>query len=218
MARRARVLHDQQAGQHPQALRRHLIEVTQRLLAAHGLTGLTTRGIAREAQVSDGVLYNHFSDKDELVVAALAERITDQVRRYLDDCPRPGEQDLRSGLAQLARLSQAFQAEALPLIGALLSRPELIHRLLVQLHAGEPDPQLLWGRIITYLEGEQELGTVAPDIDPLIVAQILFGVEHLSVLFTVLGGGAAAAGPPPGATPDQDRLVAFLVRACAPIP
>jgi AcrR family transcriptional regulator len=88
VARRARVLRDQQAGEHPQALRRHLIEVTQRLLAAHGLTGLTTRVIAREAQVSDGVLYNHFTDKDELVVAALGERITGSVARYLDACPR----------------------------------------------------------------------------------------------------------------------------------
>ena len=56
----------------PGALRRHLIDVTQRLLAAHGSAGLTTREIAREAQVADGLLYNHFAGKGDLVVTAVA--------------------------------------------------------------------------------------------------------------------------------------------------
>jgi AcrR family transcriptional regulator len=216
VARRARVLRNAHAGDHVQALRHHLIQVTQRLLAAHGLTGLTTRVIAREAEVSDGVLYNHFADKDELVVTALADQITNLVQRYLDECPEPGRQDLRSGLTRLARLSLHFQAEALPLIGALLSRPELIHRLLEQLHAGEPGPQLLWARIVGYVEAEQQLGTVSADVDPLTVAQVLFGVQHLTVLLGTLSNDPRRSLP--GMAPDEERLVAFLTRACSPAP
>jgi AcrR family transcriptional regulator len=212
VARRARVLKGKPAGDHAQALRRHLVQVTQRLLAAHGLTGLTTRVIAREAEVSDGVLYNHFSDKDELVVTALADQITALVGRYLNDCPQPGEQDLRTGLTRLARLSHSFQAEALPLLGALLSRPELIHRLLVQLHSGEPGPQVLVARIVGYLQAEQQRGTVAADVDPLTVAHILFGVQQVAVIFGALGGNPHQL--PAGAVPDEDHLVDFLTRAC----
>jgi AcrR family transcriptional regulator len=213
VAKRARVLRNTQAGNHAQALRNHLVQVTQRLLAAHGLTGLTTRLIAKEAEVSDGVLYNHFTDKDELVITALSDRITDLVRRHLDNCPEPGEQDLRSGLARLARLSLQFQTETLPLVSALLSRPELIHQLLEHLHANEPGPHLLWRRIICYIEAEQQLGTVAADVDPLTVVQVLFGVQHLAVLFDVLGNHPHNT--PPGVIPDEERLVAFLTRACA---
>lgn len=220
MARRARVLRDGRVGDHAQALRRHLVQVTQRLLAAHGVAALTTRVIAREAEVSDGVLYNHFADKDDLVVTALADQITELVRHHLDDCPRPGAQDLRSGLTRLARLSLRFQAAALPLIGALLSRPDLIHRLLEQLHTSEPGPQLLWARIVDYVGGEQQRGTVADDVDPATVAQVLFGVQHLAVLFDAMGGSAgqraSEATPSPGVFPDQEQLIAFLVRACAP--
>lgn len=208
------MLQGEQAGNHAQALRRHLVRVTQRLLAAHGLTGLTTRMIAREAEVSDGVLYNHFADKDELVVTALTEQITELVRRYLDTCPRPGEQDLATGLALLARHSRDFQAEALPLIGGLLSRPELIHRLLTRLHADEPGPQVLLARVVDFLVAEQQRGIVARDADPFTIAHVLFGVQHLAVLFGALGGDPHH--PPAGAVPDERRLVDFLTRACEP--
>ncbi len=210
MPRRARVLRDQQAGDQPQALRRHLVQVTQRLLADHGLAGLTTRVIARAAQVSDGVLYNHFADKDELVVAALTEQLGEVVARHLGDVPEPGAQDLREGLTRLARLGLAFQSEALPLIGALLGRPELMHRLLRDLHSIEPGPQAISARVTDYLQGEQRLGTVDPDVDLGMVTQVLFGVQHLAALFGVLGG----ATPAPAET---DRLVTFLLRACATV-
>jgi AcrR family transcriptional regulator len=209
-------LEGDQSGDPAQALRRHLIEVTQRLLASHGLTGMTTRAIARDAQVSDGVLYNHFAGKDDLIVSALADQIIALVRHYLADCPEPGDQDLRAGLDRLARLSLTFQADALPLIGALLSRPDLIHQLLMRLHANDPGPQLLWERIVRYVRGEQHLGTVAADVDPLTVAQIIFGVQHLAALFAALGPSPAQ--PPPDALPDHERLVDFLVRACTPRP
>jgi AcrR family transcriptional regulator len=214
VAKRARALRGEQVGNHAQALRRHLVQVTQRLLAAHGLTGLTTRVIAREAEVSDGVLYNHFADKDELVVAALTDRITDLVRRHLDDCPRPGQQDLRTGLAQLLQLSLRIQTEALPLVSALLSRPDLIHQLLEQLHANEPGPQLLWEHVVGYIKAEQELGTVAPDVDPATVAQVLLGAQHLAALSQAFRHDAR--GDPPPLAPNEDQLVTFLLRACAP--
>jgi AcrR family transcriptional regulator len=190
--------------------------VTQRLLAAHGLTGLTTRVIAREAEVSDGVLYNHFSDKDDLVVTALADQITTVVQRHLDTCPEPGEQDLPAGLALLARLSLGFQAEILPLLAALLSRPELVHRLLTQVHTNEPGPQQILARVVDFLAAEQQRGTVAKDVDPVTVAHVLVGVQYLAVLVGALSGDPHH--PPPGSVPDEAHLVGFLTRACAATP
>jgi AcrR family transcriptional regulator len=216
-ARRARVLRDQQGGDHPQALRHHLIGVTQRLLALHGLTGLTTRGIAREAQVSDGVLYNHFAHKDELVVTALAERMAELSSQFSLACPRPGEQDLHTGLNALMQLCWDFQTQTFPLIGVLLSRPDLLHELLARVHVGDSAPQLLWQEVCDYLAGEQQRGTLSPDVDPHTVAEIVFSACQLHVLANLLSGRHGTM-PPPGqpSKPPVERLVTFLLRACTP--
>jgi AcrR family transcriptional regulator len=55
-------------------LREHLLAAAERLLAESRPQALTTRAIARAAGVSDGVLYNYFADRDELVLEALVRR------------------------------------------------------------------------------------------------------------------------------------------------
>jgi AcrR family transcriptional regulator len=215
-ARRARVLRDQPTGEHPQALRRHLIAVTQRLLAAHGLTGLTTRGIAREAQVSDGVLYNHFADKDDLVVAAIVARMTELTGRATSACPRPGQQDLHAGLAKLVDLCLEVESGTLPLIGGLISRPDLVTEVIDRMHTAEGSPQRLWVAIIEYLTGEQQAGTISPDVAAETVTETIFGVTHLHVLTRMLVHGVEETQPITTAGWDRTRLIAFLHRACAP--
>jgi AcrR family transcriptional regulator len=216
-ARRARILRGQQAGDHPQALRRHLIAVTQRLLVAHGLTGLTTRAIAREAQVSDGVLYNHFADKDDLVVAALADQVARLSTEVHARCPVAGAQDLRAGLTQLVQLCQDFLGQALPVIGSLASRPELLPALLDRIHTAEAPPQLLWGEICVFVQAEQALGTADPDVDPHTVAEVIFGACQLRALAELFIRHSEFVPPVPAAerATDLDRLVTFLLRACA---
>jgi len=220
VARRARVLRDQQGSDQPQALRRHLVRVTQRLLAAHGLTGLTTRGIAREAEVSDGVLYNYFADKDELVVAALAEQMAELSARFRARVPVAGQQDLRTGLLLLVRLCIGFQAEALPVLSGLISRPELFHRLIEQVHTGDQAAQLIWARIVDYLHAECELGNVTTEIDTHAVTHVLFGAAQLQVLAGMMSGSLGPAEVLHGArTLDDDALgplVTLLFRACRP--
>ena len=219
MARRARVLRDQQGSEQPQALRRHLVRVTQRLLAAHGLA-LTTRAIAREAEVSDGVLYNYFADKDELVVAALAEQMADLSVRFQAAVPVAGRQDLRAGLALLVRLCVDFQAEALPLVSGLITRPDLFHRLIAQVHTGDQAAQLVWSRIVDYLAAEQELGTIAAEVDPHTVTHVVFGAGQLQVLAGMVSGDLGPAEAAHQARTLDDAalagLVDLLVRACRP--
>lgn len=216
-ARRARVLSDLEAGSPRQTLHRHLIKVTQRLLAAHGLAGLTTRGIAREARVSDGVLYNHFADKDELVLAALVEQVADLGTRYTIRCPKAGEQDLRAGLTAVVELSLEFLAEVLPLVGGLITRPDLMHRLLSAVHAGDQAPPPLWRAIEDYVAAEQREGRIAADLDPRTVTHVIFGAGQLPVVADLLGRQGTQ--PQDLGSPERarlDPLVDFLVRACRP--
>ena len=82
--------------------RRSLIEATWRVIAREGIASATTRGIAREAGCSSGVLAHYFADKAELMASAmLAGHAEVHVR-------------LDPGLTGLASVRQ-YMLECLPL-------------------------------------------------------------------------------------------------------
>src|SRR6266487_6935374 len=58
-----------------QNLRDYLIATAARLIDERGSAGLGVRDIAREAQVADGVLYNYFEDKEDLLAHALLAHV-----------------------------------------------------------------------------------------------------------------------------------------------
>lgn len=211
--RRAKVLSEESS---PGALRRHLIAVTQRLLAAHAGAALTTRQIAREAQVSDGVLYNHFHDKDELVVTALAAQVEDNADAFLAAMPEPGAGSLAGTVGALADAALALQVATLPLLSSLFGHPRLFHALVGALH-GERGLQRPFLASVELLRAEQALGRVAPDADPAAAVELLFGacqlrafLGHLDVL------DAPVAPATPREPSDLGAVVGTLVRALRP--
>lgn len=209
--RRAKALGEETS---PGALRRHLIAATQRLLAAHGAAGLTTRQIAREAQVADGVLYNHFQGKDDLVLTAMGERGSALVATFLATVPEPGSGTLEGNLATLTRAAQDMQAGLVPLIAGLIGQPQLFHEFFARLH-GESGPQDAIAATIAYVGAEQALGRASTEVDAVAVGQLVFGSAQLRAL-VVLGGMAevdAATGP---VEEQPDAVVAALVRALRP--
>lgn len=57
--------------------RDQLLDVAMRLYSKYGLEGTTTKDIAREAQVSPGLLYHYYTSKEELLI--------DVVKRFHDN-------------------------------------------------------------------------------------------------------------------------------------
>lgn len=211
--RRAKVLSEESS---PGALRRHLIAVTQRLLAAHGGTALTTRLIAREAQVSDGVLYNHFQDKDELVVTAITAQAKGSADVFLAAVPEPGSATLEQNLRTLAEAALTLQTSTLPLVTSLFGQARLFHDLITAMHS-DPGPQRPFVATVEYLRAEQVLGRASADADPGAVVELLFGacqlrafVVHLQPPNTVVSTGG------PDEPQDLTAVVTTLVRALRP--
>ena len=211
--RRAKVLSEETS---PGALRRHLIAVTQRLLAAHGGTALTTRQIARAAEVSDGVLYNHFHDKDDLVVTALAAQAKQDADAYLAAVPVPGSASVETNLRALADATLALQASTLPLATSLFGQTELFRDLVTAMHS-DPGSLQPFTATVEYLRAEQTLGRVSADADPGAAVELLFGACQLRAFIGHL--------PPPHAMPttgpanepqDLSAVVAMLERALRP--
>ena len=86
-----------------QNLRDYLIETAARLIDQRGSAGLAVRDIAREAKVADGVLYNYFEDKEDLLAHALLAHVGNVMASAPALLPAPGEgtvaENLRFGNA-----------------------------------------------------------------------------------------------------------------------
>ena len=176
-------------------LREHLIDATDGLLSRSPIAAITTRDIARAAEVSDGVLYNYFDDKTALILAALVRRYQRLARRFYDALPAAGSATVEENLVAFANGSFDLLVEALPTVAGLLTEPLLLHRLLDEIHQGELGPQYMQARLGDYLREEQRLGRL-PAVDVTPAGTMLMGsvaVLALSTQFALMPDRAARA-------------------------
>src|SRR6202008_2426853 len=123
--RKPAVLREDGSGQN---LREYLIATAARLIDQRGSAGIAVRDIAREAQVADGVLYNYFEDKEDLLAHALLAHVGTVMAGGARLLLPPGEgtvaENLRmfidGGMARLVRVTPAF--------AGLLSQPKVLIR------------------------------------------------------------------------------------------
>lgn len=139
--------------------RRSLIEATWRVIAREGIASATTRGIAREAGCSSGVLAHYFADKAELMASAMLAGHAEvharldpeltglaSVRQYMLEC-LPLDERRRF----LAVVEASFWGQA-------VGNPRL-----VDVYAGEVEG--FRGTLRVRLAQAQEQGELRPGID-----------------------------------------------------
>lgn len=168
------------------ALRAHLLDTTAGLLAERPPAALTTRVIARRAGVSDGVLYNYFADKDDLVLQAIVRRFAVLLERYLASLPEPGSAPLESNLLEIARAALELHLESLPIVAGLASDAGLVTRFAHEIHREHVGAAEITAAVARYLAAEQELGRIA-DADPESAADLLVGAVAVRAFTTSLG-------------------------------
>ena len=198
------------AGDDPAAaLRAHLIDVTEGLLGSAPIAAITTRDIARAAEVSDGVLYNYFEDKTALILAALVQRYRRLARRFFETLPEPGSRTVQENLERFAGGLLELLGEAMPTVAGLLTEPALLHRLFDEIHRDELSPQYMQARVGDYLQAEQRLGRLpAADVAP--IGTLLMGTVVVLALTS-----AFAPAPMPQSVPPAAQLrpiVATILR------
>lgn len=177
--------------------RRSLIEATWRVIAREGIASATTRGIAREAGCSSGVLAHYFADKAELMASAMLAAHA-EVHARLDPA-----------LAGLASVRQ-YMLECLPLDerrrflavvevsfwGQAVGNPRL-----VDVYAHEV--QGFRGKLRVRLTQARERGELRPDVDVEAV------VHELHVLNDGLSSQAALS--PHSASAEQQTAMVDAV-------
>lgn len=180
-----------------QSLREHLIATAERMISSRGTAALTVREIAREAGVADGVLYNYFDGKEDLLANAVAARVR-TIEAGLGDLPRPGEGDVAENLRAHVRYGIALHRALLPLMAGLRPEPEVLRRF-----TGLVGPDTNWrDELLRYLRAERDLGRLAPGAAVEAAAAMIVGVCHEMVLTLLLPDGAHAgifAAPPDAA-------------------
>ncbi len=180
--RRARAVVGRVGDDPATALRDHLVDAAARLTAEAPIATITTREIARAAGVSDGVLYNYFHDKDDLLVTALLRQFGRIFDAFRAQVPEPGRGTLEGNLASLARTLFELESGVVPMIAGLLADPILFHRLFAALHEDPFGPQQFREPLIAYLEGERRLGRLRADVDTEAVSLLLMGSTAILAL------------------------------------
>jgi len=193
-------------------LRQHLLATAARLIKERGSAGLSVRDIAREAQVADGVLYNYFEDKDDLLAQALLVHVA-SVMLAVPPMPPAGTGSLAENLRRFIETGIGALTQVTPAFAGLLAQPGVIRRFHAMVGGDQAftgltnearaatttgpaadAPRSLPEIATAYLRDEQRIGRLDPAADVEAASVMLVGAIHGLVLPRVLFS-------PPGGTP-----------------
>lgn len=164
--------------------REHVLEVAEGIYAASGSREPRMEDLADAANVSIGLIYDHFGSKDG-VGLALAERALDGLSDYLDHA---GNQDC-SPMQRVMIVGELY-------LRWILEHPSVLRSVVLQgldgqpakadqvdEHVGEPMEAIL-GKFQALIEQAMADGEADPSFDPLLTARFLWaswnGVAALS--------------------------------------
>ena len=183
-----------------QNLRDYLIATAARLIDQRGSAGLAVRDIAREAQVADGVLYNYFEDKEDLLVHALLAHVGNVMNSAPQLLPPPGEGTVAENLRAFIDGGIAILLRVTPAFAGLIAQPKVLARFHAMVgadpafdpasadddEAAREDGRGLPDLLTAYLRGEQRLGRVRAGVDIDATAALIVGAMHGQILPRVL--------------------------------
>jgi AcrR family transcriptional regulator len=198
-------------GDDPAAqLREHLIDAAETLLSTRQVSTITTRELAREAGVSDGVLYNYFANKQDLLATALLRRYASYLTRFEESLPAPGIGTIEESLTALTAAVHELVSDTLPMITGLISDPDLQRRFISDIHQQPLGPQRMLQPVAHYLAAERDLGRIA-DVDLASVIHFILGPALVLGFSHVIGGV-----PREELTSQIPQLAHILIRGIAP--
>jgi len=157
-------------------LREQLLDAARDVLREKGIMGATTREIARAAGVADGTLYNHFRTREELFLA-LFDRVLPLVKETLSDLPmRVGQGEVAATLADVLVAALGFFRESVPLFASVISDPALNASYRAKMGAQGRGPHKAYAWVEKYLQAEQRMQRVGPEVDASTTAQQLIAI------------------------------------------
>lgn len=155
-----------------------------------GLVRATTKEIARAADVSEGTLYNHFANKQELFHTTLSQLPSEFFALIQGLHERVGAESVPAVLSDVAWSALDFYGEAVPMGASFFADPELLarHRAFLEQHGA--GPQKANEAVAAFLRAEQQLGRVRSDADLEAASYMLLGAIYQYVYWRAFLGAA----------------------------
>jgi AcrR family transcriptional regulator len=142
-------------------VRARLLAAAERLLADRRPAAITSRDVAQEAGLSVGVLYNHFADKHDLLLAAMVARF-DRLTAAYAALPPPEGPTVESRVGEVVDRAHAIQVEILPMLANLVGDPPLLERFLREIHRAPLGGPRFHDPVRSFLAAEQAQGDLGP--------------------------------------------------------
>jgi AcrR family transcriptional regulator len=208
-------------------LREHLIATAARMIGQRGTGALTVRDIAREARVADGVLYNYFEDKEDLLANALLTHVAEVMASAPRLLPEPGTGNVADNLRRFIDSGLEVLGRVAPAFAGLMTQPKVLARFYAMAGGdaaftgspqtlGQPTARGLPDLLAAYLRAEQRLGRIAgtADIDAVVI--LVVGAIHGQILPPVI---FSPPGTVPTTAPDVPaRLADTILTGINPTP
>ncbi|MDA2808540.1 TetR/AcrR family transcriptional regulator [Nocardiopsis suaedae] len=155
--------------------RRRILAAAGEVMAEAGLAHATTKRVAAAAGCSEAALYKHFSDKDELFIAALHELFPSFLRTAQDLPGRAGTGTVHGNLRGFATEAVPFFREGAPIFASLFAAPKLLERQREALARVNAGPLAVNASAEEYLHREREAGRIRAECRPEAVAALVVG-------------------------------------------
>jgi AcrR family transcriptional regulator len=169
------------------SLRDRIVAGAVEVIRQRGTVGATTKEIARAAGVSEGSLYNHFTNKSELIAAAMAE-VTSGIREATIRLrTKVGHGEVADNLTEFAMAAMEFYGELLPIAGPILGDRELLEWLRRSVPTG-PARGSVQGlaALAEYMDAERQSGRLAATVSPPHLAAVLLGACQQYAFLTLM--------------------------------
>ena len=162
--------------------RQNIIDATDRLLQTHGLARLTTREIAREAGVAEGLIYHHFKDKAELIFEVIETRVR-ETKNYMQNLPlEVGKSTLIKNLEDVLLSIYHAHYEISPIICTIFADQKLHVRMQEIVEERNMGPEYAIDGLDVYLAAEQRLGRLSDAVDIKVLAKCLWMISIQSAM------------------------------------
>lgn len=174
-----------------QPMRERILAAAVEVFGDRGVTGATTKEIARTAGVSEGSLYNHFANKQDLYAATFGA-VSSGIRGVLSELTgRVGQGTVEENLAWFVAAETRFYGELLPIIGPVLANRDLLNWLRTDRPERSHGPLYGNAGLIGYLEAEQRVGRIVAHARPAVLAVALLGACQQHAFVTRIAGPEA---------------------------
>jgi AcrR family transcriptional regulator len=184
--------------------RTRILEAAGQLLRDKGISGTTTREIARAAGLSDAAIYVHFKSRGDLLKALIPVSLADYKGTAEAFLKRVGQGTVKGNLKFLMNLFRDFFRDASPKIALRLVEPDLFNE-----PGGRPisDKQKAETLIADYIRAEQRMGRINEDADAAAIGTVLLATAFYDGFTAGLLGTAFTAMRPCSAEEVIDTLM-----------